>query len=247
MQWQNWSVTTEALEDLIRRQQLAPSLLRRLIEEEITSLVALTEDTIEPLLADFFKQQNLEDEASRSAWLDERAWTEADLKMHVCRPEALKRFGRQRFGPGVEEHFLERKSSLDTVLYSMLRVRDPGLARELWIQISEGEIRFEDAAAQHSDGPEANSRGLLGPIPLGNLQPELAERLRHLQQGAVRPPEQLGPWCLLLRLEKITPARLDDAMRERLIQEQLDHWINARVERVLKGEEPDELNYDQQP
>ena len=245
MQWQHWTIEDEALQGLIRRQELAPTLLKRCIEEEIAALVNLSDACLNDLEQQFREQQSLQSDEDLQAWLDRKHWSHEDLRLHLARPEALKRFSRQRFGPGLEEHFLTRKGNLDTALYSLLRVRDPGLARELWIQISEGEISFADAAARHSDGPEANSRGLLGPMALGDLQPELAERLRLMQPGDLRPPEVLGPWFLMLRLEKLTPARLDEGMRQRLLQEQLDQWLQARCQAVLKGEQPEELHYDQ--
>ena len=247
MQFRSWTIEPTAIEGLIRRAEQVEPLLKRCVEEQVTACVGLDADAMEALEQQFLEQHKLADEEAREAWLAQRGWTREDLLLHLSRPEALKRFAEQRFGPGLEEHFLQRKGSLDTVLYSLLRVRDPGLARELWIQISEGEVRFEDAAAQHSDGPEARSRGLLGPMPLGQLQPELAERLRHLQQGDLRPPERIGPWWLLLRLEQLNPARLDEAMRQRLLQEQLDTWLNARVDSLLAGEQPEELHYDQSP
>ena len=247
MQFKQWRVDHESIEQVIKRSQLATQLLRTTIEDNITSLVSLEDSRVNQLVEAFIEANHLSDPETLKYWLEERDWTEDDLRLHVSRPEALKKFSEQKFGPGLEEYFLSQKHKLDIVLYSLLRVRDPGLALELWIQISEGEIRLEDAAAQHSDGPEANSRGLLGPMALGDLQPELAERLRHLQPGELRPPEALGPWILLLRLEQLTPARLDDSMRQRLLREQMDAWIEARCNAVLNGEEPDELHYDLDP
>ena len=71
-----------------------------------------------------------------------KRWTESDLHLHVLRPEALRRFAEQRFGPGLEERFLSFQGGCDQVIYSLLRVRDAGLARELWIRHEEGEITF---------------------------------------------------------------------------------------------------------
>jgi hypothetical protein len=47
-----------------------------------------------------------------------------------------------------------------------------------------------------------------------------------------------------VRLEKLTPARFDDAMRERLLQEELDRYLQRRVQQQLAGEPLDELHYD---
>ena len=243
MHWMHWEVSTERLEELVRRCELMRPLLRRSLEEEITQVVALPDDAIRPLLDGFRTSQNLDDDGLM-AWLAQRQWSQDDLTAHLARPEALNRFAEQRFGPGLEEHFLQRKNELDVVVYSLLRVGDPGLARELWIQLSEGEISFPEAASRHSDGPEATTKGVIGPVAMGQLQPELADRLRSLSQGDLRPPEQMGPWWVLLRLEQITPARLDEGMRNRLLQEQLHNWLEARCDALLQGEPLEPLHYD---
>ena len=40
-------------------------------------------------------------------------------------------------------------------MYSLIHVRDPALAQELWIRIEEGETGFTEAASQFGEGPEA--------------------------------------------------------------------------------------------
>ena len=63
----------------------------------------------------------------------------------------------------------------------------------------------------------------------------------------MHPPRQLGEWLVLLRLEQLTPARFDTAMREFLLNQQLDAFLNARVQLLLRGEQPDDLHYDSKP
>lgn len=246
MQWQHWQVSNEQLEQLLRRTEAMRPLLRRYLEEEISQLVALPTERQAELHTQFRDQQKLVDDTAEAAWLKQRGWTAEDLQLHLARPEALSRFAEQRFGPGIEETFLRRKNDLDTVVYSLLRVQDRGLAQELWIQLSEGEISFPEAASRHSDGPEANTKGVIGPVALGQLQPELADRLRSLQQGELREPLAAMPWWVLIRLEQLTPARLDKPMRESLLQEQLSALLEERCDAVLRGESPDPLHYDQE-
>ena len=230
------------LEALVRRMELTPQLLRRLQEEQIAALV--------PLEADWLAEQRsqLLADASLDAFLEARGWSEADLDLHLSRPEALLRFARQRFGPGLEERFLEAQGGRDEVIYSLLRVRDPGLARELWIRLEEGEVSFAEAAQQFSEGPESHRKGVMGPMQIGVLQPqELAQWLRSLRPGEISAPRVLGEWQVLVRLEKLTPARFDDAMRETLLREELDRFLQQRVDQLLKGEAPEELHYDPTP
>ena len=135
------------------------------------------------------------------------------------------------------------KNSLDTVIY-FLRVKDAGLARELWISLGEGEVTFAELASRYSDGPESQTKGVIGPLPLGSIEPVLAQRLRSLRVGQLRPPEVLGNWYVLLRLEGLKPARLDQSIRKRLLDEQFEVWISQRVDAILSGYTPEPLHFD---
>ncbi len=224
--------------DLVRRLELHSTLLKRLEEEEITKLVSLPEDWVEASIA------ALLDGTPHHQFLESRQWTEEDLWLHVCRPEALKRFSEQHFGPGLEEQFLKSRGSYDQIIYSLLRVRDPALARELWIRIEEQETTFAEAAQIFGEGPEAARKGLMGPMSIGQLAPpELAELLRSLQPGRIAAPKSMGEWQVILRLEQLTPARFDASMRSLMLQSNLDEFLAARVQQRLRGQPLETLTY----
>ena len=112
---------------------------------------------------------------------------------------------------------------------------DSGLARELWIRLEEGDNL--QGTHQYGVGEEAQRKGVLGPMPIGLLQPEvLQEILRSLRPGELSAPRQIGEWHVLMRLEQLKPARFDEAMREQMLQEALDEFLRQRVSRVLAGE-----------
>ena len=139
------------------------------------------------------------------------------------------------------------KGGRDQVIYSLLRVRDAGLARELWIRLEEGEITFAEAASTFSEGPEAQRQGGDGSVGDRDLQPQtLQDLLRGLRPGEICSPKILGEWHVLLRLEQLTPARFDDQLRLRMQDEALDEFLSNRVNRILSGEaaQLEPLHYD---
>lgn len=224
---------------LVSRLELLPSILRRKQEEFIANIVPLDTGWVLRERESFSLKSDLH------KYLDDRGWSDHDLNMELWRNEALLRFARHRFGPGVEALFLESEGGLDEVIYSLLRVRDMGLARELWIRLEEGELTFSVAAQEFSEGPEAHRLGIMGPMHIGTLQPpELVQWLRSLRPGEISPPRPIGEWFVLLRLEKLTPARLDDPMRDRLLLNELDRFLDARVQQLLAGDILDEIHYD---
>ena len=110
---------------LVRRMELEPKLLRRHLEEQIIALVPLEDCWLEESRSSFLNGRPLDD------CLQEKGWDSVDLDLHLRRVEALRRFAHQRFAPGVEERFLASKGSRDLVIYSLVRVKDYALAREL--------------------------------------------------------------------------------------------------------------------
>ena len=73
----------------------------------------------------------------------------------------------------------------------------------------------------------------------------LQDILRGLKAGTVS-SSSIGEWQLLLRLDKLTPARLDDQVRTQMIQESLDQFLDERVNKILTGmgESLDHFHYD---
>ena len=232
-------LSPEQICDLVRRLDLAGTLTRRLIEEEVAAVVPPDQPWLEA------QQQQFCGDRALAEVLEEHGWTMEDFNLNLWLPEALKRFGERRFGAGAEEEFLRHGAGSDQVVYSMIRTRDRGLARELWIRAEEKESDFLELARQFGEGPEAGHMGVIGPTSLGSLYPPLlAENLRRLQPGEIHPPQQLGEWWLLLRLEKLQPASFDAAMKQRLIQQQMDAFLADRVAKMRAGETLEDLYYE---
>ena len=229
---------------LVKRMELLPKLVRRQQEELILEQVSLPPEWLEEQRQAFLGDQSLDQV------LESRGWSKRDLDVTLQLPEALRRFAKQRFGPGLEETFLSSRGGRDQVIYSLLRVRNAGLARELWIRLEEGETTFAEAAHQYGVGEEALRRGVIGPMQIGLLQPQvLQEILRSLRPGELSAPRQLGEWHVLMRLEQLQPARFDEEMREQMQQEALDEFLQERVKCVLQGkaESLQPIHYDSEP
>ena len=109
-----------------------------------------------------------------------------------------------------ESLFLRYKDKLDRVLYSLIRVKDPFQAQELYYSIEAGEITFSDASVRFSSGPEAKTQGLVGPVDLTTPHPEIAARLRTAQPGYLFPPFLADEWSTIIRLEYRFDSEYDD-------------------------------------
>ncbi len=240
----SFPITENEIVSIIKRMELMPSIVRRHIEEEIITLVQLPPKWHENAFQEFLKGEKLTEE-DLGVWLNKKGWTKDDLKLNLARPESLYRFSKQRFGAGLEEKYLSDAADLDTVIYSLVRVRDPMLANELWMRLCEREVSFVDVASTYGEGPESNRKGLIGPIAFGMLQPPIIrDILRGLAPGEFTSPKNLGEWHILMRLEQLNPSAFDQATRDRLLQEQLDNFMNKRSIALLNEDPVEPLHYD---
>ena len=140
---------------------------------------------------------------------------------------------RERFAAKAEARFLERKNDLDQVVYSLLRLKNSFLARELYLQIESGDANFADLARRYAEGPERSTNGIVGPSPLTQAHPALVEKLRVAQPGVLLEPFQISDWWLVVRLERYSPATFTDEVSDRMCQEMFDAWIDEETTQCL--------------
>ena len=223
---------------LVRVGVLRQTLRVELIEQAImeAGIPLPPAEQLQPLLQRFWQQQQLPP-SKREAWLAQRDLTEPDLAMIVSRPLRWKSWCRQQWAGKTEALFLKHKTVLDVATASILRLEEEGLARELYLQLAEGESSFVELGRQFCNGHPNRQSGQWGPKPLSALPPALAELIRTTPVGQLREPQRLGPgdW-VVLRVEAFTASRVDDpATAERLLQLQGEAWLAERIDAWLKA------------
>lgn len=225
----NRTITTTDLMPLLIHYQLLPQLCRELlIDQAIDSIECSLEET-EQALEQFYEIHHLTEAPARQAWLRQQGITPQQLETRATRALRIETFKHRTWGNKLESYFLTRKSELDQVIYSLIRTPHPEVAQELYFRIRADEQSFADLAQQYSQGAEAETGGLLGPVPLTQPHPALAEKLVQGQPGQLFPPTHIGEWYVILRLEKLISAQLDDAMRQRLLNQFFDTWLQEQL------------------
>lgn len=216
---------------------LQPYLRQCLVQKVLTHELLNDEERKQALKA-FARQHNLASAEDLERFRQNQLLTPESLSLLIERPLRLQRYCERHYRPKAEARFLERKTELDRVVYSLLRIEDAGLARELYLQLAEGEANFADLAAAHTEGPERSTRGIVGPVPLTQAHPLLVQRLRTAPPGVVQEPFQIERWWLVVRLESLTPASFDEAMAVQMSQELFGQWLETEVESQLAALRP---------
>ena len=219
--------------DLLARHRLVRPLLRSMVMAERAAEVPVEPEERRQALEAFIGEQKLEGPDALNAFLRLNLLQQAELEEQVVQPLRLRRYIAQHHLPKAEARFLQRKTQLDRVVYSLLRLEDAGLAREMYLQINEGEADFSELAARYAEGPERTTRGIVGPVPLMQAHPLLAERLRAASPGVLMEPFRIEQWWLVVRLESYSPASLDEATALQMARELFEEAVEEDVERRL--------------
>lgn len=227
--WQERAGSVAEVVQLLKYYGLFPQLLREIaIDAAIAEVELSSEETLQAC-HQFYQRHQLKSETDVQAWLTQQGIARDQLEPLITRPLRLERYQRTTWGTKLEHYFLERKANLDRVIYSLIRVTDIGIAQELYFRIQEGEAPFEQLAREYSQGAEAETGGLVGPVELGVPHPAIAKLLITSKPGQLLPPTRLGEWFVVLRLEKFLPTQLNEAMEQRLLNELFEAWIKETV------------------
>ena len=217
--------------DLLAPHRLVRPLLRSLVMAELAAQIPVDPADRQQALEAFMREQKLEGEDGLESFLRLNLLRRDELEDQLVQPLRLQHYIHEHHLPKAEARFLQRKNQLDRVVYSLLRLEDAGLARELYLQINEGESDFAALAARYAEGPERTTRGVVGPVPLMQAHPSLAERLRAATPGVLMEPFRIEQWWLVVRLESYSPATLDDTTARQMARELFEEAVEELVER----------------
>jgi parvulin-like peptidyl-prolyl isomerase len=120
------------------------------------------------------------------------------------------------------------------VTYRIIRHTDSDIIQELFFRLQSQEQTFEQLVKDFSQVEEGQGDGLIGPVHVGSLHPSLTKALFSISPGEILPPFQIGEWFIILRLEQLIPVRLDEPMREFLLEELFQNWLQQKIGSLLE-------------
>ena len=220
---------------LARHDLLLPLLRRSVIASAVAS-VTLTDEERRQAQQAWGASHGIRSAEDLQKHLAQHELSEAELLWQAELPLRVEHHCREHFVHRAEQRYLARKNQLDQVIYSLLRVEDGALARELYLRIAEGEADFAELAATYAQGPERSTRGVVGPVPLLQAHPSLAELLRTSRPGQLHPPLRIDRWWLVVRLESLHSASFSEEMQQRMARELFEEWVEQEVRQLLRAE-----------
>jgi parvulin-like peptidyl-prolyl isomerase len=228
-------ITPEDLLPLLTKYQMFPQLVREIIIDQAIAEINCTEEESQQALTVFCHQNRISNEKELQAYQRSHGLSQARFQELAVRGLKLEKYKYLTWENKLESYFLKRKQDLDRVIYSLIRTKDAAIAQELYFRIQEGEQSFASLAREYSEGAEAQTGGLIGPVEIVTPHPVLTELLRRSQPGELSAPNRAGEWIVIVRLEKYIPAQLDEGMRKRLLNELFTTWLQTEVQQQMQA------------
>ena len=226
-------ITDEGIFPLLAKYGMLPQLAREIVIEQAIADVTCTPEEEESARNRFLQQNQLTTEEQVQAWLSRYGMTTPQMEQLSLRELKLEKFKQATWGHKLEAYFLQCKSQLDRVVYSLIRTRDNGIAQELYFRIQEEESSFAQLAKDYSQGAEAQTGGLVGPVELNVPHPQIAKMLMSSKPGQLWPPLPIGEWTVILRLEKFLSAQLDPPTEQRLLNDLFQQWLMSQMQQQI--------------
>jgi len=219
--------------NLLHKNRVLQPLIKSELKNSLLSQIQIDKETESKVIQELKIKFKITNESDLDKFLTKNGLDKQDFFDLALLPIRLKKYSSEKFANKSEARFLERKNQLDIVIYSLLRISNTNLCRELYLRIREKEVDFGEIASQYSEGIEKKTRGIVGPIPLEKAHPFLAEHLRTSKIGEVSQPFQLDNYYLITRLESYDPVQLDSYMKDKMCEELFELWLNQKSISIL--------------
>jgi parvulin-like peptidyl-prolyl isomerase len=220
--------SNESLKILIKH-NLLKSLIKSEIIEKLLSSVQIEQSILDESINNILKNKGVTNDEQLQLFLKTNKINKKHLFLEISQSIKRAKYCKENFNHKVDSHFLKRKQNLDQVAYSLIRVKEPFIAREIFLQLNEENANFGDIATKYSEGLEKNSRGLIGPTSLDQAHPLVIEELLKNNCGQITNPFIVDGWNIILRKESYTPAKLDEQMRMKMAYELFENWVDKET------------------
>jgi parvulin-like peptidyl-prolyl isomerase len=161
-------------------------------------------------------------------WLRENALNLDDFETLIWRQVASDKLKAAVTAGKVDAYFAKNRPQFDTAKLSQIIVRGESAARDLIAKVKAGED-FATLARQSSvDRATADVGGYVGWRARAELSPNVAKAVFSAVDGDVVGPILSDDMALIVRVEKIQRAQLNEETRAAVVQAVFREWIDAQ-------------------
>lgn len=131
----------------------------------------------------------------------------------------------------VAEAFARTKPMREQIMFSIIKVKEQELANKIMHKLDKQLWDFSELAKEYSEDSSAQNGGLIGPMMLASLNPQLAQVLISLRPGEITPPIENTEdnTYVIAQLNNIQRASLNSKLADSIRSELFEKWIEEQV------------------
>ncbi|REK77597.1 foldase protein PrsA [Paenibacillus paeoniae] len=191
--------------------------------------ITVTDDELQTGIDDFRRQNGLLQVAAAMEWLDQNGLTLEDLGDRVRDGLLESKVAENLATPKVEPYFYENRLLFDIAIISRIVLKEYGAARELLFRMEEGGD-FHSLAREYSEDVETRrAGGFVGEVGRDSLTSVEAAAVFGAQPGEILGPLKTSHGYLLLKVEEMKSARLEEPLRSRIGMIIFEEWIREQM------------------
>lgn len=218
---------------LVQYKLLEP-LVGQVLLDDVIQEVLLSKQELFDALAGATEASLPEDfESFILQWCENKGVAPDYFNAVLLRELRVEKFKQLYFSAQVESEFLRSKSTFDQVEFSLIQLTDLALAQELYFHLRDDGADFARLAQLYSLGGERETEGWIGPVPMSNLPVEIATLFRNGQTGILYGPVPVADRFWVVRLERLTAARLTESTRANLMNHLYERWLQSQVRTLM--------------
>lgn len=139
------------------------------------------------------------------------------------------------WGHRLESLYLERKVNLDQISCSMIRIKEPTLAAEIYHRLNSDNVPFDQLSWQFGEGPERKHSGYFPLMRAVQLPEGFLPLIKKLKVGEILKPHRIGKWNVIIQLHELEQAQFNFETKHFILKGELQAWTEAVSKKLLSS------------
>lgn len=229
-------------EDIFHQVKLScqiPEIINKIIERKII-ISAAEEAKIEVTTEELQKASDqmralskLGDAEATWAWLEQHGLSLDNFEEIVYITLLSGKLTNHLFADKIEPYFYEHQLDYAGAVIYEIVLDDEDEAIELYYEIQEGEISFQEAARQYIQDTELRRKGgYKGKVNRADMKPEVSTAVFAATPSQLLKPIVTADGIYLILVEEIVKSELDNKLRSKIMFDLYSEWLKQQAKQI---------------
>ena len=203
-------------------------LKSKILEDKIKN-IKLNEEEILNSKENYMKFFLLSDEKSLENHRILNLMSNENLFYKITLYSKVQKYCDIHYSGYISKNFYNQKEKIDSVKYSLIRVKEYGLIKEIYHRIKDDNDDLNQIAKYYSIGIEKQTSGIIGPLSLDKVHPTIKDKLKKCYLKFLHKPFKINDDWIIIKLEEYFDSKLDQNYIKKIKSELLDKDIEKEL------------------